>query len=686
MQGLVRIIFVDASAAKKRIAALRRFITKWNHDYFIENRSDVAEPTRDALKRELEDLEALHPELVTPDSPTQRVGAPLDSRLPKVPHVVQQFSLTDVFSEEELHEWQQRLSRFLPGETFSYVVEAKIDGLFVMLTYEQGHLTRALTRGDGTMGEDVTHTVRTISTLPITLSEPISCHVGGEIFLPRRAFEQVNASIKQTNELQKEKAPLPLFANPRNAAAGTLRQLDPAIAASRGLFFFAYRCVWEGHAPQSDSHFETLNALQKLGFPICPLAAKVPDISSAYKKVQEWQAIRETLGFDIDGVVIKVDSYDAQHRAGSTAKAPRAQAAIKFPAETSATVLKKVTFQVGRTGVITPVAELAPVQLAGSTVSRASLHNMDEIARIDVRIHDTVEIQKAGDIIPKVLRVLPELRPADAAHIPTPTSCPSCGGPVSKKEDAVALYCQNAACPGKRREQLEYFAGPKGLDIDGCGPKVIAALLDQQLIATPADFFRLTADDLASLPLFKELKTQNLLHAIEEAKRPKLSRFIAALGIMQVGESLAETIAAIAPIGPLSTFFSWAKEKTTDDWQHIDGVGAAAATELHTFFNTPETHELFTHFTQLGVQPLPPEEKAATALSGKVVVVTGTLSGFSRAGVKEMLKKAGAKVASTVTSHTDFLVAGDSPGSKHAKATELGVRILSEKEMVDILQ
>lgn len=687
-----------------------------NTAYFIENKSVASDAVMDALKHELKKLEAQYPDLVTPDSPTQRVGAPLDGRLPKVRHLTQKESLQDAFTHEELEDWMDQMARALGGDkrAFDICCELKIDGLNITLLYEQSkeeptsyRLLRAVTRGNGTEGEDVTHSIRTISTLPLSFTAakadeyPAVLEIGGEVYMPRAALEAVNKHLEDGDK----------FANPRNAAAGTVRQLDPAVAASRDLRMYCYSL----DARATDAlglmtQEAILRWLQNSGVPVHPGFKVVDTLKKAEAVYDKIAAERGKLAFDIDGVVLKVNDRQLQRDLGSTAKAPRWARAYKFPAEEKTAQVLEILLQVGRTGTITPVAHLTPTHLAGTVVTRATLHNQDEIDRLDVRIGDTVVVRKAGDIIPEVVEVLPNLRPEGTAPFRLPKRCPQCDSELGRDEGEVALRCPNAECPGRKRESIGHLTSRYAFDIVGLGEETVDVLLDQGVITDSADIFSLTAEDLMALPLFKEKKTQNLLASIQKAKRVPLERFLFGLGIRHVGRETAEILAKKLPwpeedltveeadVSAAPSLFG-AEPVTTvvhgisvenvgktiagmsgEELAALDGVGSVVSESLIEWFGTPGHRDLLRKFAQNGVVCLLPQRSnAQPVFDGKTFVLTGTLPTLSREDAKAMIKDRGGKVAGSVSKKTDYLLAGSEAGSKLGDATALGVAIIDEE-------
>lgn len=708
---------MDRAGAEQRIVKLRDEINRLNTAYFIENKSVASDAVMDALKHELKKLETQHPDLVTPDSPTQRVGAPLDGRLPKVKHLTQKESLQDAFTHEELEDWIDQMTRALGGDkrAFDICCEMKIDGLNITLLYERDkeeektyRLLRAVTRGNGTEGEDVTHSIRTISTLPLSFTAakadeyPTVLEIGGEVYMPKAALEAVNKDLEDGDK----------FANPRNAAAGTVRQLDPAVAASRDLRMYCYSLdARAADAIGITTQEDTLRWMQNSGIPVHPGFTVVDTLKKAEAVYDKIAAQRAKLAFDIDGVVLKVNDRQLQRDLGSTAKAPRWARAYKFPAEEKTAQVLEILLQVGRTGAITPVAYLTPTHLAGTTVTRATLHNQDEIDRLDVRIGDTVVVRKAGDIIPEVVEVLPNLRPDGTKPFKLPKHCPQCDSELVREEGEVALRCPNAECPGRKRESIGHLTSRYAFDIVGLGEETVEVLLDEGVITDSADIFALTADDLMALPLFKEKKTQNVLTSIQKAKRVPLERFLFGLGIRHVGRETAEILAKKLPwpeedltieesdptAGP--SLFGVETVKTVvhgisvtnvgktiagmsgDELAALDGVGAVVSESLMEWFNTPGHRELLEKFERNGVVCLVPQRSnAAQVFDGKTFVLTGTLPSLSREDAKAMIKDRGGKVAGSVSKKTDYLLAGDEAGSKLADAKTHGVTIIDEAE------
>ncbi len=693
---------VSHTQAAQRIRKLKKLIQDWNYHYFVEDKSIFSEAARDDLKKELIDLETLFFDLITADSPSQRVGSVLSGKLPKHPHFTRKWSLSDVFSWEELQDWENRLKRLLPQAKWQYFCELKIDGLNVSLHYEQGKLIRALTRGDGVMGEDITHTIKTIYSVPLELTKPYDIEVSGEVYMPQKSFQKLNRELQKSGE--------EAFANPRNAAAGSVRQLDPAIAARRDLAMFVYT-LGQNNIPKPPATQEkVLTLFRELGFATSPhthLTDTLPDVHTFYLHIEK---IRAKLPFHIDGIVVKVNELATQQQAGFTAKTPRAMAAYKFTAEEASTVIEGITIQIGRTGALTPVAELRAVDLAGSTVKRATLHNKREIERKDIRIGDTVIIHKAGDIIPEIIRVLPELRTGKEKPFHFPMTCPNCHSPTIEENEGTIVRCTNKHCFAQHREQLIHAASKKAFDIDGMGPQAIDQLLERDLITDIADFFLMKSEDLAVLPLFKEKKITKLLQAVQAAKYIKLARLLFALGIRHIGEETGRDIALFASqhiakeavqkyenqynhdgktphhLHPLITFLS---SITEADLLNISGFGEETSKSFVAWWQEKDHKQLIEKLSEVGIRVEALDlyqTKKQTFFTDKTFVITGSLKNFGREQAKELILDHGGIIQSAVSSKTDFLLCGEEAGSKLKKAKELGLIILSEEEFMKHLE
>lgn len=661
--------------AQERIQKLRQKIRKLNHDYFVLDQSTVSEAVRDSLKQELKTLENEFPDLITPDSPTQRVGSVLSGRFKKVAHKTRKWSLQDAFSEEAITEWGKRLERFLPGESFEFVCELKIDGLNVSLWYEAGVLVKAITRGNGREGEDITHTIRTIDSVPLVLEEPVSVEVSGEVFLSKKSFAKISDE----------------FANPRNAAAGAVRQLDPQIAADRDLDMFFYSLGENDLKNKPKTQHELLGTLQRLGLKVNKKFVQKKSIEEVVECCHSWTEKRDDLPYEIDGIVIKVDDLDQHARLGYTGKAPRYAVAFKFPAEQATSRVLDILVQVGRTGALTPVAILEPTLVAGSTVSRATLHNEDEIARKDVRIGDTVIIQKAGDVIPEVVEVMVDLRTGKEKPYVFPTICPICGSETIRPEGEAARRCINPRCYAIERENVIHFVSRGALNIEGVGEKVIDQLLETGLVGDVADLFTLTRDDLLTLPLFKDKRADNLVHSIAERKTIELNRLLFSLGIRYVGEQASNLVADFIEqknssenrtphrVGELG------ESLTVEDWLMIDGIGDTIAEALVEWFGEEKNQALLHKLTENGVTLKATSlEKVSQALSGKTFVITGSLS-RPREDFKALIQSHGGHVSGSVSAKTDYLLAGDDAGSKLDKAEKLGVKVIDEEGLGELV-
>ena len=666
--------------ATKRLATLRQAIEEYRYEYHVLDKQSISDAALDSLKHELTLLETQYPDLITPDSPSQRVaGKPLPE-FKKVRHTERMFSLADVFSIDELQEWDARWKKLRPQSPTKYLADLKLDGLAITLRYENGLLTQAATRGDGFIGEDVTQNVKTIEAIPLKLRlekipaalrrrvQTSAIEIRGEIVMLKKDFESLNK--------QQIKLGQPVFANPRNVSAGSIRQLDPAISASRKLSFFAWELMTDlGQRTLTESY----DWLRQLGIPVNPKAttcATIDEVAAVYQRIQDQ---REKLPFWIDGIVVKLDDRRLYQELGFVGKTPRAAAAWKFAAEQVTTVVEDIVVQVGRTGALTPVAHLRPVEVAGTTVSRATLHNADEVARLDVRIGDTAVIQKAGDIIPEVVQIVERLRPAKAKKWIMVTRCPVCEKPVSRTEGEVIHYCTNRACPARQRENLYHFVSRRAFDIDGLGPSTIDTLVDENLVHEPADFYVLKKEQLVGLPLFADKKAENLITAIHQRKKVSFDRFIFALGIRHVGEETGRTLAS--EFATLPALMACSKEKL----QAVADVGTVVAKSIAEFFADTHHRQAVERLAKQ-VTLIASERPSAGELSGKTFVVTGTLNSLSREEAHEAIRRSGGKVTSSVSAKTNYVVVGTDPGSKATKAKQLGVRILDEQQFIELVQ
>ena len=658
-----------------RIEQLRDSINHHRYLYHVENRSEISEEALDSLKDELKKLEEQYPELVTADSPTQRVaGEPLEG-FEKVTHQVTQWSFDDAFNREDLENWNKRAERYLGNnQEFEYFCELKIDGLKIILEYVDGKLVTAATRGNGKVGENVTVNVRTIDSVPLVLREQVSGIFEGEVYMPKIEFDRVNHELESRGETT--------YANPRNLAAGTLRQLDPRVVAERKLDVFIYDIArLDGESYQTQE--QEMELLGRLGFKTNPEHALCRTLDDVWDYYHAQIENKSSYGYWIDGVVVKVNDIATQQRLGYTGKSPRYAIALKFPAEQKTTVVQDIHLQVGRTGVITPVAIMDPVEIAGTTVSRATLHNAEEIERLDVRIGDTVIIEKAGDIIPKVIQVLTELRPRGTTAYRFPDTVPGCGGDgrIEKIPGQVAYRCVDRDSGDMARRKLHYFVGKTAFDIDGLGPKIIDQLMDEGIVSTPADLFTLEVGDIEGLEGFKDKSITNLLSGIEDRRTVQFERFITALSIDGVGEETAILLAQ--HYNTLEDLVN----TDTDTLGHIDGIGAVVAANITSYFANPANQELITQLCGQVTIEYPSQTAGKGGIfAGKTVVPTGTLASYSRDGIKDLVRREGGKVSGSVTSSTDIVIAGDKAGSKLAKAQELGIEVWDEAELVSRLE
>ncbi len=638
--------------------------------YYVLDQPEISDAEYDEMMRELKQLEDAHPELITPDSPTRRVGGKPREGFVKVAHSTPMLSLDNALNEGELREFDRRVRSLLGDEKFSYVAELKLDGLSLAVHYKEGMLAQAVTRGDGMIGEDVTENAKTIRSLPLRLKEShASCEVRGEVVLTRRAFEKANA--------QRDAEGLPRFANPRNAAAGSLRVLDPAITASRSLEFFSYFLL-DGGKPACASQWESLKKLDQLGFKVNPRRRLCPDIDALLAFCREWAEKRETLPYEIDGVVAKIDSVDQQTRLGWTAKAPRWAIAYKFAAQQKETVVENIEVQVGRTGALTPVAHLKPVNVGGVTVSRATLHNEDEIARLGLQIGDTVLIERSGDVIPKVVRVVKQ--GSDRRQFRMPDHCPICGGEVVRAEGEAASRCINTNCPARLKESILHFAARGAMDIDGLGEALVNQLVDQRLVKNIADLYLLKADQLIELERMGRKSAQKLVANIDRSRRAPLPRILNGLGIPFVGERTAQFLAG--EFGDLDAIAA----ASVDQLQRAEEVGPRIAESIHRFFSEQRNRELVERLRAAGFDfKYAAKPTTGGPLAGLTFVLTGTLPSLAREEAKSRIEAAGGKVTGSISKKTDYVVAGAGAGSKLDKARALGIRVIDEAELLKLI-
>ena len=665
---------------EQKLTELRTTLRHHEYLYHVMDTPEIPDAEYDRLMRELRELEAQHPELITPDSPTQRVGAAPLASFSQIRHEVPMLSLDNVFDEESFLAFNKRVQdRLKNSDDLTYCCELKLDGLAVSILYENGLLVQAATRGDGTTGEDITSNVRTIRAIPLKLrgdNIPQRLEVRGEVFLPQAGFEKINEEARRTGGK--------VFANPRNAAAGSLRQLDPRITAKRPLTFFCYGVgVLEGGELPA-SHSARLQQFKFWGLPVSErvkLCHTPEEVLTDYRKVEE---DRPNLGFDIDGVVIKVDSLALQEQLGFVARAPRWAVAFKFPAQEQMTFVRDVEFQVGRTGAITPVARLEPVHVAGVLVSNATLHNADEIERLGLRIGDKVVIRRAGDVIPQVVNVVLSERPEETREIVFPTHCPVCHSDVERVEGEVVTRCTGGLiCGAQRKESLKHFVSRRALDVDGMGDKIIDQLVEKEYVHTPADLFQLTPGKLTGLDRMGPKSAQNIVDALDKSKETTFARFLYALGIREVGEATAAGLAA--HFGTIEAL----EQASIDDLQKVPDVGIVVATHVRNFFAEESNREVIAQLRKEGVRwPAPVvvnAEEIDSPFAGKTIVLTGSLSQLSRDDAKAQLVALGAKVAGSVSKKTDLVIAGEAAGSKLAKAQELGIAVIDEDEMLRLL-
>lgn len=654
-------------AVRSRVEELRREIEKHNYNYYVLDNPTISDARFDSLMRELASLEGQYPDLASPDSPTTRVGGAPREGFVTVPHLAPMLSLGNAFDEDELRDFDRRVRQGTGGDAVEYVAELKIDGLAVSLVYEDGLLTRAATRGDGDNGEDITPNMKTVRAVPLRLKDPVKLlEVRGEAYMPKDAFARLNQSREDSGE--------PLFANPRNAAAGSLRQLDPAVTASRQLSIFLYAL---GAVEGADfrSHSQVLEYLKVQGFRINPHYRVFKDIEGVMEYCREWQNARFDLPYATDGVVVKVNGLGQQVSLGATMKSPRWAIAFKYPPEQARTVVREIILRVGRTGVLTPTAILRPVRLAGTTVTKATLHNEDIIRDRDIRIGDTVLVHKAGDIIPEVLEVIREERKGDEEPFAMPRECPECGSQVVRAEGEAAVRCISLNCPARSREGLIHFVSRSAMDIAGLGPAVISQLVLSGLVRDAADLYTLKGEDLVPLERMGEKSAQNLIDALEKSRENPLHRVIFALGIRHVGERAAKILAA--RFGSMEGLM----EARFEELVTIPEIGPRIAESVTEFFTSPGNRELVERLAMQGVNMKAGENVSRSGprpLEGKTVVLTGGLKGYTRQEAQELVERLGGRVSSSVSKKTDLVVAGEDPGSKYEKALKLGIEIVDE--------
>lgn len=668
---------------QQKVVQLRQQLIQAGYAYYVLDNPIMEDAVYDQLYRQLQDLEAQYPELITPDSPTQRVGDKPASQFTSVKHNIPLYSLENAFNQQELAKWEERWQRQAPDvQDFAYVCELKIDGSALALTYENGILVRGVTRGDGVTGEDITQNVRTIRTIPLRLNldnPPPIVEVRGEAFLPITVFESINQEREQAGEA--------LFANPRNAAAGTLRQLDAKVVAKRKLNFFAYTLHLPGHRDHPTSQWESLELLQKMGFRVDPNRKLCQSLAQVEEYYQEWDTARRNLSYLTDGVVVKLNSYSLQQRLGFTQKFPRWAIALKYPAEEAPTIVKDIIVNVGRTGAVTPMAVMQPVQLAGTTVQRATLHNSDRVSELDIRIGDTVIIRKAGEIIPEVVRVMSQLRPLGTQPYQMPTHCPECNSQLVRPKGEAVTRCVNSSCPAILRGSLIHWASRDALDIKGLGEKIVVLLLANNLVKSIADLYTLEIEQIASLERMGQKSAEKLVKAIADSKNQPYARVLYGLGIRYVGSVNAKLLAQNFPtITALST-------ASVASLEAVYGIGEEIAQSVFQWFRITANQLLVSALQEVGLQFENHNSSTKTqsnltenTLTGKTFVITGTLPTLKRNEAKDLIEQVGGKVTNSISAKTDYLVIGENPGSKLAKAQELNIPQLEENQLLELLK
>ena len=660
------------SAIEQKIESLREQIRKHDYSYYVLNQPEISDQKYDQLLGELKKLEQQNPEFITPDSPTQRVsGEPIEG-FKQVKHSIEMLSIDNTYNADELRAFDERVAKGLETKNYSYVVELKIDGLAISLRYEKGILALGATRGDGSTGDNVTNNIRTVKAIPLSLrgDVPDVLEIRGEVYMPKKAFEKLNEEREQQEQA--------LFANPRNAAAGSLKLLDAKITSQRNLSFFAY-ALGQTSKPFAKTHYESLGKFKKIGLPVNPNIKKAENIEQVIEICNHWDKKRFELPYQIDGMVIKIDRLDQREMLGATGRAPRWCISYKFAAEQAQTKVISIDVQVGKTGILTPVANFEPVLLAGTTVKRASLHNFDEIDRLDVREGDTVIIEKAGEIIPQVVEVKKEFRAKGAKPFNPPVKCPQCGSKVEKDEDGVYIRCISSNCPAQLKEKLRYFAGRDQMDIENLGPALIEQLVDKGLVKDFADLYKLDIFAVAPLERMAQKSAQNVLDGIEKSKSQSLARLVAALGIRHVGIQNAEILAK--QLGSIEQL----KKATAEEFTKIEQIGPVLAKSIYEYFHDNNNLKIIDKLIASGVNPTQKQTKQSDKLVGKTFVVTGTLESFSRSQIEQTIKENGGKISSSVSKKTDYVLAGVEAGSKLDKAQQLGVKVINEKEFMKMI-
>ena len=656
---------------QEEISKLVSLLNKYSYDYYVEDNPQISDTEYDTLYKQLEKLEENHPEYILENSPTQRVGDRVLDEFEKITHKVPMLSLSNTFSTEDLRDFDARISKLVPDHSVEYICELKIDGLAISIKYENGKLVSAATRGDGSVGEDVTENIKTIFSIPKVLKDKRTFEVRGEVYLPRKSFKLLNSERESNNEV--------LFANPRNAAAGSLRQLDSKITAKRRLSAFIYSIVGDDSIISQEN---ALNTAKEYNLPVNPNFKLCKNIDEVIDYINYWTDHKKDLPYDIDGIVIKVNSYDTQEEVGYTQKSPRWATAYKFPEEELATKLLDVELSVGRTGIITPVAILDPIVISGSTVSKASLHNKDIIDELDIHIGDMVVVKKAGEIIPKVVRVVRELRTEGSTKYAMPNTCPSCGQQTYTKENDPFTRCKNPDCPDQNIRRIIHFASRDALNIEGLGDKVVTTLYEKGIIAHTIDLFSLEREKLISLDRMGEKSVDNLLNAIENSKQSSLDKVIFALGILNVGKKAGKILAE--KYLNLTNLMN----ATLDELVNLDDVGQITAESILDYLSDENNIKFINDLIKVGMNPQYEVQEVNTdnIFAGKTVVLTGKLVELTRNEAKEYLEKYGAKVTGSVTSKTDLVIAGEKAGSKLAKAEQLGIRVINEEEFANMVR
>ncbi len=650
---------------ENKIKYLRDELNRYSYNYYVLDNPLISDFEYDKLYDELKELELAHPELITPDSPTQRVGG-ISTGFEEVKHKYRLYSLDNTYSYDELKKWYERVSKEC-GQNQELVCELKIDGLAIALTYHNGIFVKGATRGDGIVGEEITQNLKTIKAIPLKLFENADVEVRGEIYMPKSSFEKLNQNVEKP------------FANPRNAAAGSLRQLDSSITAKRDLSMFTYTAIIEKANLAPKTHWDSIQYIKKLGFKTNPNIRLVKDIEGAIDFCKEWEEKRFNLDYATDGVVIKVNSLACQNELGFTSRAPKWATAFKFPPEEISTKLLDIEIGVGKTGAVTPVAILEPVQLGGSIVSRASLHNFDEIKRLDVRIGDRVLIKKAAEIIPKVIKVVDSDEHESLTKYEIPKKCPECDSLLEERDGEVSFYCSNDKCPSIIKAKLEYWVSKEAMDIDYIGPSVISQLFSLGMVKTPVDFYKIKENDLLKLDLIKEKSASNIYNSIQQSKNRPFSRFLTALSIRHVGKETADILATEFPN------IESIQKASIEDLSKIEGIGDKIANSVYEFFKNNENLKMIEEFNQLGFSFENTSLNKTTELEGKIFVLTGTLASMTRDEAADRIKQKGGKTSSSVSKKTSYVVAGENPGSKLDKAQNLGVIILNEEEFLNLI-